>query len=51
MIYALHRKYLAAAGAIVKGDELLEIDNMVSYSGENLETFKGREFDSPCYLS
>lgn len=41
----LGTNWLKNAGAIVKEDILVEVSNKLTYSGENLEKFKGEIFD------
>lgn len=50
MISTLHRTWLTNAGAIIEGDGLCEIDEMVSYEGENLDAYKGQVIKTPVYL-
>ncbi|KAG2385501.1 hypothetical protein C9374_003316 [Naegleria lovaniensis] len=50
----LHSKYLERAGANVVGDcrtQLCEISPLVTYAGENLESFKGKTIPLPCHIT
>ena len=50
LMSALHKKWLIQAGATVQGDGLCEIDELLSYEGENLAQFTGRVIVTPQYL-
>ena len=44
MVLDAHRRWLAAAGAVVEGDAVVEISPGVSYGGEGLGSLAGRTF-------
>ena len=50
MISSLHRSWLTKVGAVLEGDGLCEIDESLSYEGENLASFKGKVIKAPVYL-
>lgn len=50
MASALHRTWLNRAGAILEGNGLCEVSEMLSYEGEGLERFKGKVVKTPVYL-
>lgn len=50
LLLQLHRSWLCAAGAVIKGDGPCEVSPLVSYSGENLESLKGVEMETPCIV-
>ena len=47
---ALHRRWLAAAGAAVVGEGAVEVSGAVSYAGEGLEAAAGAELAAPLLL-
>ena len=50
-IYALHRKWIEAAGGTITGDGAVEVAGLVSYDGEGLqELCSGKTFTSPVFL-
>eukprot|EP00088_Acartia_fossae_P004816 TRINITY_DN12083_c0_g1_i1.p1 TRINITY_DN12083_c0_g1~~TRINITY_DN12083_c0_g1_i1.p1 ORF type:complete len:478 (-),score=150.50 TRINITY_DN12083_c0_g1_i1:125-1558(-) len=51
-VYKLHRGYLEKAGAKLTGneDDAVEISPLVSYSGEGLESYAGKELKTPIHL-
>merc|ERR1712137_258678 len=46
----LHRSFLTNAGAIINGDGLVEISPLISYAGENLESYKAQTLTTPVLL-
>lgn len=46
LLFSLHRKYLAEAGAIVDADGKYELSASLTYEGEGLESFNGKEIKS-----
>lgn len=48
-LYRLHKKYLEEVKAIVVGDEV-EICPLLSYAGEGLEQYSGKQINSPMHL-
>ena len=54
-IMSLHESWLRAVGAIIipnnDGIYRVEISPLISYDGEGLEKYKGRQISSPCYLN
>jgi len=51
MISELHRKWIEKNGGILDGEGILEIDELLSYEGENLEKIKGKTIKLPIYLT
>ena len=47
LLSALHRGWLAAAGARVEGDGLVEVSAAASYAGEGLESLAGATLRAP----
>lgn len=53
LINALHRGWLAAAGATISGSlsDVVEISPLLSYEGENLQAFATQTIQAPIYLA
>ncbi len=51
MLSDLHKGWLISAGAKVAGEGLCEVDSRMSYEGEGLERFKGKEIKLPAHVS
>ena len=47
---AFHRKLLEDAGATIEGDGLVEISPLLSYAGENLESYANQRLVTPVCL-
>ena len=50
----LSKSWLKAAGAELTSDEddaMFEISPLLSYSGEDLESYKGKTITLPCHLT
>ena len=55
LLFELHRKYLKEAGAKTDDNLKCEISTLLTYEGEGLASFKGKEItssdsDSPMFL-
>lgn len=53
LLFSLHRKYLKEAGAQVDADGKYELSTSLTYEGEGLESFKGKEIkisEIPAFL-
>jgi UDP-N-acetylglucosamine/UDP-N-acetylgalactosamine diphosphorylase len=52
MISALHRRWLAAAGAVVEGpeDAIVEVSPLASYGGEGLGALAGKRIVAPALV-
>lgn len=50
-LYNYHRKLLSDVGCILHGDGFVEISPLVSYSGEGLDCFNGRNLCLPMHVT
>ena len=51
LLCAQHRRWAVAAGAVIEGEGLFEIDAALSYAGEGLDAMKGRTYTAPCHVA